>query len=194
MANRLMSSSSMRMMPFALAWMAIAMTTFAQSPVATGVSVKAALEAATAYVEAYEPKFSYLLADEDFTQHVFDSAGSETAKRVTKGEFFLTYLPVQRAWMAVRDVAEVDGVVVPNRPDLGGLLKSAPLYQLAAVLASQNARFNIGRIDRNFAEPTLALAIVERGTRDRFKFAVIHVETLSDATVVTLSFKERDRP
>ncbi len=163
-----------------------------QTPADT--SVKAVTAAAARYVTDYEKRLSFLLADEHSSQQVIDGSGRETARRTTAGELFVTFLPADRAWISVHDTAEVDGRPVDNREDLGQLLGREPVAGAARLLANRNARFNIGTVIRNFNEPTLGLLVFEPGRFDQFKFSRERVEEDGEATVVTLRFKEVERP
>ena len=177
-----------------LALLLIGAGVHAQQPQSLDTSAKAILAAASAYLTDYEPKLSYLLADEAYTQRVDDRGGAATATRTMQSEVFLTYLPVQHEWITVRDIATVDGRPVEDRQDLQTLLAHAPVADLARTLAEQNARFNIGGIERTFNDPTIGLQIVEPRNRSRFKFDRARVETDGGPPIVVLSFKEHDRP
>jgi hypothetical protein len=157
-------------------------------------SVKAVTLSAAKYVTEYEQRLSFLLADEHSTQQVFDGSGHETARRAMAGELFVTFLPADRAWISVHDTAEVDGRPLDNREDLRQLLGREPLAGVARLLVNRNARFNIGTITRNFNEPTLGLLVLEPRRLDQFKFSRARVEDDGDTQVVTLRFREADRP
>ena len=121
------------------------------------------------YVARYQEEFSSLVADELYTQRA-SSSGAGSQERVIRGELFLTYLTTERVWMALHDVAEVDGQPVPDRDDLRALLGRGPTQALGRELARRNARFNIGGIVRNFNEPTFALQVVSARHIARFDF------------------------
>jgi len=165
------------------------------SPAPPDTSTKAVLSAARRYVAAYEDAFRFLVADEDYRQSRFDAAGAAVETRAIRGELFLTYLSGDDAWMAVHDVAEVDGSPVEDREDLRALLqRGEALPGVAKRLAERNARFNLGGITRNFNEPTLALAVLSARRRSSFSFDRAAIERTPDATLVRLTFRERDRP
>jgi hypothetical protein len=157
-------------------------------------SVKAVTRAASQYLVDYEQRLSFLLADEEATQRVFDAAGRETARRAMSGELFVTFLPADRAWISVHDIAQVDGRPIDDREDLAQLLGREPIAGAARLLVNRNARFNIGTITRNFNEPTLGLLVLEAKRMDQFKFSRARVEQDGTTSVVTLRFKEIDRP
>jgi hypothetical protein len=161
---------------------------------APDTSVKAVIRAAAAYLAEYQARLSFLLADEHATQQVFDAGGRETARRTMTGELFVTFLPADRAWISVHDTAEVDGRPIEDREDLRELLGREPVAGAARLLVNRNARFNIGTITRNFNKPTLGLLVLERRRVDQFKFSRVRLENDGAAAVVTLGFKEVDRP
>ncbi len=161
---------------------------------ASNTSTNAVVEAAAEYLVTYQQQFSFLLADEVYTQRVLDSGGNETARRVTTGESFLTYVPADHAWIFVRDVAAVDGRPISDRQDIQSLLEREPPAGAARRLASENARFNIGSITRNFSEPTLGLLVLEPEHRPRLKFDRKRVAPDGDVQVVTIAFKESVPP
>jgi hypothetical protein len=156
------------------------------------ISTKAIVAAASAYVEAYDVRMQYLLADEVATQRVTPRNGADET-RTTRADFFLTFLPAESTWIAVRDVRSVDGAPVNDPDNIRALIDRAPLARLGAVIADKNSRFNIGNISRTFNEPTLALLVVTAKHRDRFRFERTHV-TDGPSPRVTIAFTERDRP
>ena len=108
---------------------------------------------------------------------------------------FLTYLEASRHWTVVRDVAEVDGVEVLDREDLAALISREEFGSVARRLFALNARYNIGRVVRNFNDPMLALLPLNQAHRSRFRFSVEEVDRSQPGLVLaTLRFRERDRP
>lgn len=154
------------------------------------ISVKEVVDAAASYLVEYQKQFAFVLADEEYTQHVLESIVPGPRRRTMTGESFLTFATANHAWISVRDVATVDGVAVPNREDLRALLQHG-VPRMEQQLVERNSRYNIGSIARNFNEPTLGLLVLERLKDDEFKFDLKRVETDGDATVVTLAFKEK---
>ena len=179
------------------------------------VSEKALVAAAAAYVDEYQKNFAFLIADEIYTQSLFganarmpqstpssgstreltlDTGSSRTTQtRLMKSELFLTYLSADREWIAVRDVLEVDSVPITGREDLRQLLsRSENMRGLTSQLVARNSRYNIGRVERNFNEPTLPLLLLERKRIGGVKFSRRQVFREGQVTLATLSFAERD--
>lgn len=180
-------------------------STAAQAPARLDLSEKALVAAASKYVADYEKSFAFLIADEIYTQTLFGSnartrdttlsgGGSQaTRTRVMRSELFLTYLPADREWIAVRDVLEVDGVPIAGREDLRQLLsRSENMRGLTSRIVERNARYNIGRVERNFNEPTLPLLLLEAKRIDGVKFTRRQVTKDKDVTLATLAYAERE--
>lgn len=157
-------------------------------------SVNAILAAADRYLLEYQNQLTFLLADETYQQEVFDDGPTPTASRAMTGELFVTFLSADHAWVAVHDVATVDGAPVPDRDDLRALFAREPVAGVARQLVQRNARFNIGHIVRNFNEPTLGLLVLNPRRRTQFKFTRKTVDREGATTLVTLAFRETERP
>ena len=162
---------------------------------------------ASAYVAGYQRAFSFMIADEHYVQRVeYDAsaAGSPEESRAPaaasqsrsmRGELFLTFLEADRRWVALHDIAQVDGVEVSGRENLRALLAVSPVESVAARLFRHNARYNIGTILRNFNEPTLALQVLDPRQRPRFSFrAAGPAPRALPSTLVMLEFREREAP
>jgi hypothetical protein len=158
-------------------------------------SPRAVVAAAVRYVADYQQQFAFLIADEHYTQTRLAPDGKPYEERRMIGELFLTYVAADRDWIAVHDVAEVNGRPVADRDDLRALLQQgAEVRGVAGRVAARNAAFNIGKVIRNFNEPTLALRVLDDDALRRFSFDRRAVEGSGEDTVVTLSFRERGRP
>ena len=157
-------------------------------------SPRAMAAAGTRYVADYAAKMMFIVGDEIYTQQTFDSIDHRTGSRLMKGELFLTFLQADHTWVAVHDVAEVDGEPVPDRQSLQMVISRGALTSVVADVVRHNAHFNIGRIERTFNEPTLALLVLDQSRVSNFNFTRKQVETRDGITLVTLAFTERDRP
>lgn len=157
------------------------------------LSTRALVASAAKYVATYQEEFKFLLADEEYVQRVHSSSGRLLQERRLKGELFLTFLPGDAEWIAVHDFKEVDGKPVPDREDVRALLQKGDVRGTAARIAETNARFNIGRLGRNFNEPTLPLLLLHAKRVQDVDFDRERVVTEDGRTRVTLRFKESDR-
>lgn len=151
------------------------------------------LAAADAYLLDYQKQLTFLLADESSNQQAV-TGGKVTERRHTHGDLFVTFVAPDRAWVAVHDVARVDGVPVDGHEDIRRLLERSSVAGVARQLVNRNARFNIGRVVRNFNEPTLGLLVLDRGRRSQVRFERKQIESAGDATTVTLRFRETETP
>lgn len=151
---------------------------------------------AAAYVAQYQKAFAFLLADEKYEQ-VRRSGPTEspvTDRRAISAEAFLTYVVASDTWIFVRDVKTVDGHPVVAPQNAQALLQDRTSSDTLRRIKDLNSRYNLGRITRNFNEPTLALLVVGPAHRPQFKFKTTSVTRDGDATLVTIAFRETDRP
>ena len=163
-------------------------------PSQSETSTRALVAAAAKYVDKYQKEFAFLIADESYSQTRTD-AGGHTQNRLLRSEFFLTYLPADNEWVAVRDVLDVDGEPVANRGELRALLaKGGEIRGLIAQVIARNARYNIGSTTRNFNEPTLPLLLVGEKRVNDVKFDRRSLEKEGGDTLAVLAFEERGRP
>jgi hypothetical protein len=181
--------------PIAGAWLALGASALAvaQTPATLDLSTKAIVAAASAYVDGYGTAMQNVLADETATQRLVFRGPVHEQTRTTKADLFITFLPTESVWIAVRDVREVDGATIDDPNNIRVLMTHTPLARLGAVIARKNSQFNIGNISRTFNEPTLALLIMTSKHKARFKFDRVSV-TSEASPHVTISFKEKDRP
>lgn len=157
-------------------------------------STSALVTAVARYVEGYQRAFLLLIADEQYEQvRTVDGEPAATARSL-RGELFLTFLEAEDRWMAIHDFATVDGAEVPDREDLPRLIRQGSLRAVAPRLAARNARYNLGRVTRNFNEPTLALQVFSADRRSRFRFSREDLTEEAGVSLVALAFRERERP
>lgn len=171
---------------------AVTSVTSAQQRVDT--TPRAVLAKATEHLKAYQEALQFVIADEATVQEVVSLKGTRLARRETTAEFFLAYVAGDGGWLAVRDMLTVDGKTVEDREDLRALLNRGSIGRIGRAVADRNARYNIGTVARNFNDPMLALVILDPKHQSRFKFSRQSVGQEGDATLVTLTFEERDRP
>jgi hypothetical protein len=156
------------------------------------VSTKALSARAAAYVADYQIKFAFLVGKELYAQTVVRAG--RTQRRSMSGDMFLVFMPTDRDWIAVHDVAEVDGQPVPDRDSLQTLLHLGEVTRVAQQVADRNATFNIGSVERNFNEPTLALLVLGAKRIGQFRFDRRELTEQDGVPLATLAFSEHDRP
>jgi hypothetical protein len=178
----------------ALAFAGLAAGAARQVPHPPETSLRAVVDAGAAYVNGYEQGLTSVLADETYTQQIRAQMPADPSmprtRRLTSETFFM-FASGSREWMAIRDVIAVDGQPVEDRPDIRAQLREIPVSQVGATLKNHNARFNLGRLFRNFNEPTLSLLPLDANHRDNFTFERKSVDIDGDATLVKIAFSEK---
>lgn len=162
-----------------------------------GQTANAVVEAAVAYVKTYQSQLSSVVAEEVYTQQIarlvpYDP-GIPRFRRIT-GELFFMFAPGGDDWMAIRDIARVDGKEIKDGLRVLDELKRLPVHEVVAGFKTHNSKFNIGRTFRNFNEPTLSLRVFGDDHRRRVVFAQRRVERTRDGPLVVVSFAEREGP
>ena len=184
----------------AAAWVAAAgLLSVVALPAATqnDLSKRAMVERATAYVSDYQQKLTSVVADEEYTQDILDQIPRDPAMprtRRLRSEVFFVFEAVDRQWMAIRDTMLVDGSPIRDRPSARDAFQTMAPSDVRRRFSQLNAHWNIGRITRNFNEPTLGLLVFDREHVERFSFDRRSITRAQDGTLVTLEFRERERP
>ena len=180
--------------PVVIAWRASPAAPAARAPrtprVARIDDTKRLVAATQAYVAGLESKLAFGVFDETYVQSV--EATLHDNHRTMTGELFLTHLPADDTWISVHDVATVDGDPVPGHQDLATLLQRGELHSVTRDVADHNARYNIGRIVRNFNEPTLPLLVLAPSHISNFSFATQDVTDEQGIRLATIRFTERN--
>ncbi|MGE5198167.1 MAG: hypothetical protein ACM3H9_00910, partial [Rhodospirillaceae bacterium] len=123
-------------------------------PSAKEAELQLAMARLAEYVEAYEHRYSGLVAEEEYLQ-------SSRGKNVRLRSDYLLVRPEKSPdWISFRDVFEVDGVPVRDRDDRLKRLFLAPGVdtetQLLAIVM-ESARYNIGAVERRLNVPLFLL-------------------------------------
>lgn len=163
--------------------------------------VSVVLDRASAYVEALEKQFEAIVWHESYQQvsrvpRRFAGSGGRfvTAEsRQLEAEMLFVWVEANGTWLAVRDVISVDGRPTARRlPEL--LKKKEVRLRDLEALSTENARYNIGPIERNFNEPMLALVFLDARYRSRFAFTDRGREEIDGTPVVRIDFREVHKP
>ena len=166
------------------------------APQQEAIAVAAFVTAAADYVRQYEEELTSVVARETYHQNIrvqTPRVEHDPLERTLTSEIFFMFVERQ-GWMAIRDVIDVDEAPLEARLDLRRALAELPASQVAARFKAYNARFNIGRIHRNFNEPTLALAVLSDRHRARFGFERVPPRRGDSPLLVTLAYRERTGP
>jgi hypothetical protein len=165
----------------------------------------ATLRRAVAYVDSFERTFAAVMWRERYQQEAttrmrFNASGGRftvpAGRRVLESELLLVWLPADASWLAVRDVISVDGVATADAERRVPRALGGPPISVAELkqLASENGRYNIGRIVHTFNEPTFALLLLDAQHRRRFSFRRGKRDSVGARRAVTYEFVERTRP
>jgi len=168
-----------------------ALTTARQAPPLDPI-----VEAAAAYVRQYQEQLTAIVADEVYKQEIKAQSPRDRAmpfKRTLQSEIFFMFTPGQD-WMAIRDVIEMDRMPVGDRPDLKNALRTLPAPQVARQFKAYNSRFNLGRVARNFNEPTFGLLVLDDRHRGRFSFERVRAQREDGEQRTVIAFRERRSP
>jgi hypothetical protein len=162
----------------------------AQRPSTADVLAKAA-----SYLASYEKEFSVVVAEESYLQTVVARIGSNKV-RTLRSDVLQTSVG-QDAWVAFRDVFEVNGEKVRDRDTrLQKLFLEAPSEAISQSrrIAAESARFNIGALQRNINVPTMALTFLRQKNQPRSVFTDAGRHDIDGANAVLLTFTEKARP
>jgi hypothetical protein len=179
--------------PVARRWLLMALVFMdpAQAAAQAPPSVKEVMRRVAAYVDAYGERAAVVVATEQYTQQAHVAGPVPETRRIL-ADFAIVKIDALRGWQGFRDVVEVDGARLPDRDDrLMRLLTAAGGQDEARRLSDESARFNIGRIARNFNVPTTALFFFTRQNQGRFKFSAKGVDS---AGLWEIAYKETSRP
>ena len=160
------------------------------------IAVTAFVSAASNYLRQYQDELTAVVADETYLQQVrlqIPRDGERPLRTTLSSEVFFMFTE-GFDWMAIRDVVAVDGKKLETRPDLRVALHDLPAPQVAARFKAYNSRFNVGRVRRNFNEPTISLLALDDRHRARFTFTRARARRGDDPRFVTLIYRERQEP
>jgi hypothetical protein len=173
--------------------MAIAIPRVAAQRETTVLSV---LDAAAAYLDAYDQRFSAVVSEEHYEQMARGTRATITGHRVLRSDLLLLNAG-EAGWLCFRDVYEVDGRPVRDRStrlmDLFVHPQPDAIDQ-ASKIREEGARFNIGGLNRTVNDPTMVLPFLRRAQQRRSVFELGGGETVAGTRTRVLSFKELAMP
>ena len=154
--------------------------------------VETVLGAVRAYLAKYRDDLTTVVAAERTTQRINRQVPAEPKSpkaRTTTGEVHFRFVSGEDSWMAIREVQTLDGAPVDNRPNLAFALQNQDTATVIKTFKAFNSQFNIGRLTRNFNEPTLALGVLDASRAQSFRFSRKGSKTEAGVRLVTLGFK-----
>ena len=162
----------------------------------------AVVERLYAYLDAYEPKLSAFVAEEDFRQRLLPLEGvngeilnggrAMTTRRLVSDIGFVR-LPGGLAWLAQRSVRTIDGKPTPTgsiRLEDEFVSAGSALFARARAIAEANAEHNLGH-PRSLNVPTLPLELLSRRHETAFEVTIGPRDQMAGRVVQQLTFRER---
>ena len=187
-----------------VAVMAIGLVPNLARPQATvSPSLDTVLARARAYVAEYRGKWASVICEERYKQATWgqgriggDLRTVHTTRRALRSDLLLLWVPEAATWTGYRDVLDVDGQRLRTESGRLESLAKRPdtTRSTLRAIADESARFNIGRADRNFNEPSLALRVLDPASSERFHFALVSQPRIAGRRTWLVSFEERASP
>jgi hypothetical protein len=182
--------------------LALSLAAFGAAPPG-GVSTRDAVAIVRQYLTRWQVELAAVVAEEHYEQRrsVWSGIGRsqfwrEIQTRSTRSDVLLLRAPAQDAWLAFRDVFEVDNRAVRDREQRFDELFRTPSAQVATDarrIADESARFNLGTTLRNVNSPTTALVFLQSPYVETVKWSLDSDARRNDVRVWSLEFTQ-DRP
>jgi hypothetical protein len=151
------------------------------------------LERAGEYVVTFQEQFAKVVGFERYRQEVHAPYGGEMVD--LESEVFFVGIDDRHTWLTVRHVLTVNGRSVAQSSDsVIDVLRERGNAARLRELADASARHNIGSVQRNFNDPTLALLFLAPATQPRFRFSAAGSDVVDGVAVHRVAFDERERP
>ena len=161
-----------------------------------GPALKVLLARIAQQVSQFKAEFSLIVGVEHYDQ-TQRTADARTRTRDLVSDVFFYRPESTGPAMTVRTVRQVDGRSIEASgdriADALALPGSHRVEQLRA-LADSGARYNLGDLQRNFNEPTVALTFAASDFQPRFKFALEGREEVNGELLQRVNFSEVVRP
>jgi hypothetical protein len=161
------------------------------------LTLQTVLDRLHVYLADYAERLPATIATEQYAQQCGGGFGALPEKVALISEFGIMRLGIPGGWIGLRDVLSVNGRPVPDRQQrLQDLFKnpSSQGIQQARRIAQQNARFNVGRLQRTINDPAVVLEVLDGRNAARIRFTKTGETSLSGVGVWTVKFDERRRP
>lgn len=170
------------------------------SPGAQDVPLETLLERLGTYIDTYERDLSAVVSEEHYTQEVTGGTSLWPSSRILRSEFLITRGAAGEegpAWVAFRDVFEVDGKPVQDRSDRLTQLFLKPtgdaLEQINRIVL-ESSKHNLGWVSRTINVPTMVLAFGKRQQQYRSQFRRGGRTRVGEIEAREVRFTERTLP
>jgi len=182
------------------------------SPIAQGPALDSVLAQAGEYVTNYNKTFRLLVAEESYEQIMRPYGNSRndllasgpplgemgTPKvRTMRSAFALVAFPDAHAWMAFRDVFEVDGKALrPEKNRLERAFTDTPqdALEMARAFTDETLKYNFGVTKRDVNVPTFPLMALMPLAQQGFAFTKKGEKRVNNAPAWVIEFNETQRP
>jgi hypothetical protein len=170
--------------------------------------VAALLAKTAAYLESYERAFAVVVSEETYLQEQriepaistrpqpLDETRPKELTRTLRADVLQASVGA-RAWVAVRDVYDGDGKAVRDHDArLQKLFLDAPAdaFEQARRILAESSRYNLGKLQRDFNVPAMALMYLRGPNQPRSAFKIAGRKDVDGAPADVLEFKERATP
>lgn len=164
------------------------------------VPLETLLERLGTYIDTYERDLSAVVSEEHYTQETAGGASLWPSSRILRSEFLITRGAAGEdgpAWVAFRDVFEVDGKPVQDRSDRLVQLFLKPtgdaIDQINRIVV-ESAKHNLGWVTRTINVPTMVLQFGKRSEQARSQFRRGGRTKVSGVDAREVRFTERAMP
>jgi hypothetical protein len=161
------------------------------------LTLQTVLDRLHVYLADYAERLPATIATEQYDQQCSGDFGVLPERVALVSEFGIMRLNIPGGWIGLRDVLSVNGRQIPDREQrLQNLFKnpSPSGIRQARRIAQQNARFNVGRLQRTINDPAVVLELLDGRNAARMRFTKTGETSLSGVGVWTIKFDERRRP
>jgi hypothetical protein len=150
------------------------------------------------YLREYAVKLPATIATENYEQRCGPPDMVPGRQRVVLvSEFGMMRMESPAGWLGLRDVQSVNGKALEDQghrlQDLFGNPSAREIAQ-AKRIAMENARFNVGPIQRTINDPAVVLALLDDSDGSRVRFSKAGDTTMDRTSPWILKFDERRRP
>lgn len=168
----------------------------AQNSATPPVDLSRTLARSAAYLDDYALRFSALVADEVYDMVSIPERPAHASQERLRSDLLL--LAVEDGdWVQFRDVYQVNGRAVRDHEQRVLNILQRPGGNSMALLreiGAESARYNLGRVDRNFNTPTFALSYLTRARQRRSSFSLVGPVAVGGTSAIEIGFREQARP
>jgi len=157
------------------------------------------LSRGAAWLQTLQKEFSVVVADETYHQQIGEApspAASKENVRDLQSEVAFLWVPGDGMWTTARNVQAADKERVNGSSNRLQRILAQPgsRAKLLHDLRAESAKFNLGRVNRTFNDPTFALQYLDPRWQNRFIWGQNGRERVNGVETWRLDFNELDQP